>query len=182
MRVRLATYKSIKQRVIAAGYAKEIAWAENVKPVRKRSVFLCEYIWVVINSGMKNQVAAKIYPRVLAAVQAGQPVKTVYRHPGKAAAITYMCACISRRFREYQQAADKLAYLETLPWIGRITKYHLARNLGLDVCKPDRHLVRIAKHYGTTSQDLCARLSRLSGDRIGVVDVVLWRAANLRLI
>ena len=96
-----------------------------------------------------------------------------------------MAANVSEIFAEYKalRIDSRLEFLERLPWIGPITKFHLARNLGMDVCKPDRHLLRIAKaHHGTTPAALCGRLSRLSGDRIGVVDVVLWRAANLRLV
>lgn len=178
----LATYISIKWRVIDAGYAKEIEWCANVKPCTKASVFLNEYIWVVLNSGMKNQVADKIYKRVISSLTTGQPVNTVFRHSGKAWAITHVCSEASTYFKGYQKAKDKLAYLQTLPWIGPITKYHLARNLGIDCVKPDRHLIRIAGASGTTPDALCRYLSGQSGDRIGVVDVVLWRAANLRMI
>ena len=75
--------------------------------------------------------------------------------------------------------------METLPWIGPITKYHLARNLGIDVAKPDRHLVRLAKRFGynesTGVQQMCEELAERTRDRIGVVDVVLWRYANLKV-
>ena len=37
-------------------------------------------------------------------------------------------------------------------------KFHLARNLGLDFAKPDRHLQRIAQSYNTTPQELCEHI------------------------
>ena len=48
--------------------------------------------------------------------------------------------------------------------------------------KPDRHLVRIAEHYGTDCFTMCQKLSDEIGDRVGTVDYVIWRAANLKLI
>ena len=73
-----------------------------------------------------------------------------------------------------------MAWLQTLPFIVPITVYHLAKNYGFDCAKPDRHLVRIAGAEGT--HELCARLARETGDRIATVDVVIWRAANLKLV
>lgn len=75
---------------------------------------------------------------------------------------------------------QKVAYLRSLPWIGDITCWHLAKNYGHDVAKPDRHLVRIAGDEGV--HGLCARLARESGDRVATVDLVIWRAANLGMI
>ena len=59
-------------------------------------------------------------------------------------------------------------------------KYHLAKNLGLSFAKPDRHLVRIANllRYNNV-QDFCMVVSELSHDKIGVVDLVFWRFANI---
>ena len=31
--------------------------------------------------------------------------------------------------------------------MGPVMRYHLARNIGLDAVKPDRHLVRLTKHF-----------------------------------
>ena len=58
----------------------------------------------------------------------------------------------------------------------------LAKNLGVDCVKPDRHLVRIAKMYNTNPFDMCQKLSDLTGDSLNTVDTVIWRAANLRMI
>jgi len=75
---------------------------------------------------------------------------------------------------------EQLEYLKSLPWIGDITKYHLARNLGLDVAKPDRHLMRLAKIFKYDDvQKMCQDVAERSKDRIGTVDVVLWRYCNL---
>jgi len=71
---------------------------------------------------------------------------------------------------------DPVLALRCLPYIGEITSYHLAKNLGADVAKPDRHLVRFAASQGFSDvHTLCSAISQVSGDPLRVVDVVLWR-------
>ena len=175
--MRVSTYRRIRRRLVVQGYGGEIAWAQNRKPVRSAEQFWREFAWVVINSGMKNQVAEKIWERVLIAIDCGEPIRSAFGHPGKVDAIEFVRANAPRLLRNYRRAKDKLAWLETLPWIGSITKYHLAKNFGLDVAKPDRHLVRISGGKGV--YEFCARLAALTGDRVATVDMVIWRAANL---
>jgi hypothetical protein len=134
--------------------------------------FYLAYVWVVVNSGMKNTVAERIYWRFRDSD--GDLAKI--GHPGKQQAITTAQKEYSRWFSTLQSSSDKLAYLESLPWIGAITKYHLARNLGLDCAKPDRHLTRIAQHFGYADvQAMCQVLAAEFGLRVGTVDVILWR-------
>lgn len=111
-----------------------------------------------------------------------QPINTVFHHKGKVKAIEYIIANGERLFEEYIESKDKLEYLKTLPFIGEITKYHLAKNLGENVVKPDRHLVRIANNYNTTPYELCEKLSKETSYRIATIDLIIWRAANLGLI
>lgn len=174
-------YLLLKDFLLEAGYAGEIQWAETVGPPRDSWAFFCEYAWVVINSGMRNQIARKIWEKVRVSVEAGFPVSRVFGHKGKAGAIQGVWMRRKFLWSTYLAKPDnkKLAYLQTLPWIGLITKYHLAKNLGMDVCKPDRHLVRIADQYGKTPEELCSVLAQATGDRIGTVDYVVWRSANL---
>ncbi|ALA59352.1 hypothetical protein NITMOv2_2947 [Nitrospira moscoviensis] len=81
-----------------------------------------------------------------------------------------------RRQIEYED----MRFLQTLPYIGSITAFHLAKNLGLPVVKPDRHLQRIATVAGFSSpQELCQLISDHLGEPVQVVDVVLWRYATL---
>jgi len=70
-------------------------------------------------------------------------------------------------------------WLTRFRFIGKITCFHLARNLGLDFVKPDRHLVRIADFWGYDEPaTMCKAIEAVTGDRIGVVDLVLWRWAE----
>lgn len=174
-------YLSLKNRIETAGYRDEVKWAENIQ-CRHSADFFAEYVWVVISAGMKNQIARKIYSKVMGAIIDRVPINTVFGHQGKVKAINQVLTNLKELYLEYLMDNDKLNWLETLPHIGPITKYHLAKNLGLDVCKPDRHLVRIAKGYGLTPQELCERLAEETGNKVAVIDQVLWRAANLGFI
>jgi hypothetical protein len=178
------TYLDLKEVLIRNGYEKEITWAETVKPPKTPLGFFHEYAWVVLNSGMKNQVPRGIWDKIRGALAKELTVRAVFKHPGKAAAIQQAWDNREKLFLDYQSqpAAELLNWLQALPWIGPITKYHLAKNLGLDVCKPDRHLVRIAFKYWLTPEELCTYLARKIGDRVATVDLIIWRAANLGMI
>lgn len=175
-------YLELKQKIIDAGYAEDIRWARNIQPCSNYTDFFCEYMWVVVNSGMKNTVARIIERRIYDAWSKGQTADAVFGHKGKADAIEHVRMNSARLFKEYGDAEDKLAYLETLPWIGEITKFHLAKNLGIDCAKPDRHLTRIAASRNTDAFTLCKNLAAKTGDSLSTVDTVLWRAASLGMI
>lgn len=178
-------YEDARKKIIELGYDREITWAENVNfEDQTPHDLMREYVWVVVNSGMKNQVAERIFKRF--SVEGIDAIT----HKGKKDAIKQMFEPVGKdRKPRYQLVFEKLKelndvekieYFEKLKWIGGITKYHLAKNLGIDCAKPDRHLVRLAEKFGYENvQDLCMDISKDTGDRVGVIDVVLWRYANL---
>jgi hypothetical protein len=172
-------FQRLREKVIAAGYGDEIIWVEGLPPVSDAEFFAREYVFVVISAGMRNQVVEVIYKRVIEALQRHIPLSGVFGHKSKSAAILGVWNARNSYFEKYLESTDKVEWLKTLPWIGDITKYHLARNLGIDCVKPDRHLVRIANKENTTPFKLCKHLAYKTGYRIGTVDVILWRAANL---
>jgi hypothetical protein len=72
--------------------------------------------------------------------------------------------------------ADAIRARQQFPFIGPITSFHLAKNLGLPVAKSDRHLVRLANAVGFEDvQSMCRNISSFTGDPVPVVDIVLWR-------
>lgn len=176
-------YHELRTAVIAAGYADEIEWSQTVKPPKTADDFIGEAIWVILCSGMKAQVARVIQDRVWAVIAAGKTVNgNVLGKSGKAAAIDAIWRDKNRLFRDFCEAPNKVEFCRSIPWIGDITKWHLAKNLGVDCAKPDVHLERVARHYGTTPGALCADLAVVVGDRIATVDLVIWRACNLGII
>lgn len=71
---------------------------------------------------------------------------------------------------------NPIRQLQQLPFIGATTVWHLAKNLGLNVAKPDRHLLRISRTLGFSDpRALCHALSELTGQQDKVVDLVIWR-------
>ena len=85
-------------------------------------------------------------------------------------------------FDEFAVAEDKLAFCRDLPFIGPVTQYHLAKNLGVDTAKPDLHLARLAERDGLDPHVLCARIAAKTGYRVATVDTILWRACVEGLI
>jgi hypothetical protein len=154
----------------------DIAWAATCAPPADPYRFFLEAAYVICNSGMKNTVAARIFNDVTTALSMGARAEDAFRHVGKAAAIQHIYDNRFTLHGEYLRAPDKLAFCESLPWIGPITKYHLAKNFGADVAKPDVHLQRLADREGCTAQALCERLAGELGLRVAAVDTVLWRA------
>jgi len=170
----------LKEAVSATKYFEDIEWADNLKPCLSALDFWISYGYVICNSGMKQQIAEVIWRKIVDRIKVGGCAIDVFGHKPKARAIDMMFLSRESAFEAYEESVHKLDFLEGLDWIGPITKYHLAKNLGHDCAKPDRHLVRIAGEEGT--HEMCKRLSDITGDRIATVDVVIWRAANLRMV
>ena len=154
----------------------DVAWSEGLGLPANADDFAMEAIWVLCNSGMKHTVARIIQGRVLDAIRSGRPVREAFAHPGKASAMQHFWDRREEQFEGFLEAEDRLSYLAGLPWIGKITKYHLAKNCGIDCAKPDVHLDRLARLEGADAHAMCARLAGETGYRIATVDVVLWRS------
>jgi hypothetical protein len=170
----------------------DIEWAEGLEIPASAEDFALEAIFVICNSGMKNTVARGIFNRVRDELLVGNRVSPgvrtlmgqspIFRHVGKARAIDIIWDNRDGYFASYVAAADKLEFCGKMPWIGGITKYHLAKNFGVDVAKPDVHLQRLADREGCTPQQLCERLAGAMGYRVATIDTLLWRACANGLI
>ncbi|HUE79669.1 MAG TPA: hypothetical protein VMN38_08560 [Sphingomicrobium sp.] len=166
----------LEQAIHGAGYADDSVWAEGLSPPINADEFARSATYVIVNSGMKYAVAREIYNRCLEALDRRGSVRRAFGHPGKARAIDAIWKKRHQLFEDYLAAEDKLAFCGSLPWVGPVTQYHLAKDFGVDVAKPDVHLARLARHDRTTVQRMCARLARQSGYRVATVDTLLWRA------
>jgi hypothetical protein len=131
---------------------------------------------------MRFSVAQGIFERVMASLRSGGSAQDAFGHKGKASAIDHIWANRGVLRRQYLDADDKLVFCASLPWIGEITKYHLAKNFGAQVAKPDVHLQRLADHEGCTAQQLCERIAAVTGYKVPTVDTVLWRACAIGII
>lgn len=194
----LDAYYTAKRIVLEAGFHAEIEWqrARNLELLTEPE-FLREAAWVILASGMKESVIRQRFGAVSRAFHEWQSAQAiterskrcfikamkVFAHAGKNAAIVEIAKIVADRgfaaikceIREHS-----VEFLQTLPYIGPITSYHLAKNIGHDVVKPDRHLVRIAEVCGYDSPaQLCDQIASMSEDRPCVIDIVLWRFATL---
>jgi hypothetical protein len=182
-----AHFEEIVGRLHAAGFAEDdIAWSEGCSAPKDAEDFASEAIFVICNSGMKNTVARRIYEKVMAALHRGDSARTAFGHPGKGDAIDNIWAERETwlwRFQRCETDAERLDVCASMPWIGPTTKYHLAKNFGVDVAKPDVHLQRLADLEGVTAQELCERLREGSPYRyVRTVDLLLWRACATGII
>jgi len=191
-------YLTAKETVIASRYFKEIIWQELVRfESVTESYFLREAAWVILSSGMKETVVRGKFPAISNAFlhwsSAAEIVAQAeicesrafesFRHKGKLNAILTIAHAVQEIGFENLMRTIQCNGPETLqrfPYLGPATSLHLAKNLGLGVAKPDRHLMRIAGKSGYNSPaDLCNDIASLVGEDIAVIDLVLWRYATL---
>lgn len=194
----VALYFDARQKVIDAGYGWEIEWqaTRNVSDIGE-SDFLREAAWVVLSSGFRESVVRRHFSAISEAFLDWADAKVIDREVegckaramevfGNGQKIGAIAEIVSRvaeagmeEVRERIQV-DGVSYLQRFPYVGPITAQHLAKNIGLDVVKPDRHLVRMAAASGHSSpKEMCARVAEVVGESLGVVDVVFWRYATL---
>lgn len=169
-------FARIDRAVREAGYTDAVKWSENIKAPATAAKLAAEAIYVICNSGMSNRVAVPIFERCMAALRRRESASTVFGHQDKAAAIDEIWRRRVSLFRELRKTDDLIEFCARLPWVGPVTKYHLAKNLGADVAKPDVHLNRLAEQEGVTAQQLCVRLASDSGYKVSTCDLILWRA------
>jgi hypothetical protein len=93
--------------------------------------FAFKAILAICGGGVSAAVGRRAYERCRRALALGATVRIGFRHPGKADAVDRIWRERVRLHREYLAAADKLAFLDELPWIGPVTTQRLARGLGL---------------------------------------------------
>jgi len=191
-------YMTAKERVIESGYAHEIDWQENLSLccLTERE-FLREAAWVILSSGMRETVIRRMFPEVSRAFCEWESARQIvnskgdcrkaaldrFNNPKKIDSIIKIAAhVVERGFDSVRQYVwdEGIDYITQFPYMGPATSYHFAKNIGLPVAKPDRHLSRIAEVVGySTPQSMCQDIAEFIGDKISVVDVVMWRYATL---
>lgn len=158
-----------------------------------RDDFFREYVWVVFCSGFRVKVVSDHWPdigRVFHAFNVDRVKedsievllsKTPIKNMMKVASIWKASSIITTDFvNELGSLTDVNSIydlLQKLPFVGKITAWHLMRNIGVDCFKPDRHIVRLSELLGCSPDDIF-RVIIDSGrtDLIGLADVILWYA------
>ena len=191
-------YLMAKETVIEGGFAAEIDWQDDIRFSHVTETdFLRESAWVVLSSGMREAIIRTKFPSISKAFCSWQSAKRVVSNPEQCKKralrvfnhqkkIDAILSIAERVFIEgfeifkTQIQREGVSFIQSLPFMGPATSYHLAKNIGLDVVKPDRHLLRVAATAGFESPKcLCKEISKSVGDRISVIDLVIWRFATL---
>jgi len=195
----LEAYLTAHETVIAAGFASEIDWQDGLSlEAISESEFMREAAWVILSAGMREAVVRDRFDRVASAFLQWESARAIvqfrrrcirralvaFRHPGKINAIgevAHLVVELGFESMRERLRPDALNELQQLPFIGPVTCYHLAKNLGIDVVKPDRHLVRMARAAGFVDpESMCRLVAEATGDRLSKVDLVFWRFATIR--
>jgi hypothetical protein len=177
-----------------SGRDAEVQWQRQVALEEfTETDLLREAAWVILCSGFRERIVRRVFDYVslcfcdwesASAILDADPIcrtaaMVSFRNPTKLGAIVAAALYINGQgFLAFKQAvlAAPLTELQRLPFIGPVTVWHLAKNLGLDVAKPDRHLARISSAFGFHDADqFCTAIARVVGERRKVVDLIVWR-------
>ena len=165
------------------------------KPLREITAdfFFQQYAYVVLCSYWKEQYARREWEQFFKTGNA-DVISNIRKRAAIMQGVTHAEEWLKnlKHYGGRKNETDlEICYLDTLPMIGPVTRYHLARNIGIDCVKPDRHLIRLASEAGYEMKDpqkgveaMCRDIQKDIGDaeKLGTIDVVLWRACNLRWI
>lgn len=191
-------YLQAKREIIEEGYGWELEWQAQVS---LESINECDFLrevgWVIVSCGLREQSVRCIFDRISSAFLEWHSAELImerheqcraralraFRHQQKIDAIFGLINYVS--IEGFTNTKNRLAhegieFIRQFRYMGPVTSYHLAKNIGLDVVKPDRHLTRIAQLAGyDTPNTLCRDIASVVGDKLSVVDIVIWRYANL---
>lgn len=160
-------------------------------------LFFRECIWVVHATGFSAKAVGSFFPRLTEAYgtweqastrdfeRTWNKVKLVCNNQPKAKGVCWIAKIIDSGIKTHgwkelkNKEFNTPELLQKLPFIGSVTCYHLARNIGLlDSIKPDLHLVRMAKYWGYDNCiEMCKDL-KPENMELGIVDYILWMNAS----
>ena len=194
-----SVYLDAKEYVIKMGYVHELDWQVQISFANvTESLFLREAAWVILSSGFREVTVRKYFPLISEAFLHWESANAIvqniqfckskglqyFGNKRKIDAICTLAAMVSREgFGQVKRNIrnDGLDYLLSYPYIGPVTGKHLLKNLGLQLAKPDRHLIRIAEALEFDSaQELCESIEEIIGDSTPEIDLVLWRYATIK--
>ena len=190
-------YEQAKHVVVSLGFQNELEWQHSLQAhCFSESDLLRESAWVILCSGFRETIVRRMFDHISLCFCDWESARTIceLRHQCRSCALSRFSNMKKidaiLRTAEYVDGigfeqfkarilTSPIAALQVLPFIGPVTAFHLAKNLGMPLAKPDRHLRRLARDIGYADvQRLCSDISKFTGDSIQVVDLVLWRYAE----
>jgi hypothetical protein len=200
---------ALERRIIESGLGSDKDTFEVIKsrlvspPVLPPDDFAREAAYVILAGGFNQTVAKRKYAEISAILSDGigeDEIFALFANRNKARAIAKIWNNRAE-FRDgfYARATPeaKIAYLSTLPHIGRITCHHLARNLGISVVKYDLWIQRLGireagldlepsfpldPRVRRACDEMFEGLESSTGLPRGYIDVVLWKACQKGLL
>jgi hypothetical protein len=191
-----SAYLVAKAQVLEAGYGHELTYySDECRPLDESRI-LSEAAWAIVSVGLAWRTVRSIHQRLtpiffhwksaalVASMPSGQRAEAIdrFHHPGKIDAIITFAKALYEDGAERVTAevhSGSLAWFVGRPYFGLASSAHLAKNLGANIPKPDRHLRRLADATSFGVEELCLGISQFSGDDIRTVDSVVWRYATL---
>jgi hypothetical protein len=193
-RALITHYRQAKSWIECSPYVQEVEWQETRRLSEVTEPhFLREYAWVVLNSGFREAIVRRYFDYISLCFcdwESAEAIEVnarpcvdstlpIFGNLRKLEAIVATARLINRNGFAWLKSnidQDAIATFSSLPFIGPVTTWHLAKNLGADVAKPDRHLVRLANRFGYEDVNrMCREIQVEVGDRVAVADIVLWR-------
>ena len=194
----LIFYEMAKRALECSPYVSEVEQYSSA-PVITERLFLAETAWVILNSGFREAVIRSKFSNISLAYFDWESAHLIHQNSKECTELAFAAFGSRRKIQSITQCAVMVSnqgfesfwakisvspeeVLLRIPGIGPITVKHLMKNLGFNVPKPDRHLIRCADTFGFHSvESLCSFISKNTGDRVAVVDQVIWRyMASLR--
>ena len=191
-------YLIAKERVIHAGFADEIDWQQQVSlEAIDEHTFLRESAWVILCTGFRESILRRRFSAISHAFLGWRSADLIVSHRQKCRRSAMEVFRNERKIDAILAGAERVAllgfdrvrekieshgveFLQEFPFIGPVTACHLAKNIGVSIVKPDRHLVRVALKAGYDSPaQMCQAISEVVGDPLAVIDIVIWRTATL---
>lgn len=161
-----------------------------------RSDLFKEIVWVILCSGFRAEIVERKWSEFITllsnfdvdVVKDMQLDSIINRSPIKNKAKLRAIIEVSKsltpeylmRLREISSIDEVRDHLLKLPYIGKVTVWHLMRNIGFDCYKPDRHIVKLSELLSVPHSDIFNVLKNEGMvELIGVADVILWRACAI---
>ena len=190
----ISFYSHAKEVVSNSVYSAEIEWQQSLDFANvSETDLLRESAWVILNSGFRESVIRKHFSAISLAFGDWESAQFIvqnkklckqcaleaFANTRKISAIIKIAEIINAHGAVsylHQVMHNPIEELSALPFIGKTTVWHLAKNLGCNVAKPDRHLVRVAEKFEFDCvQEFCRYLARHTGEKVSVIDIVIWR-------
>ena len=137
------------------------------------------YEYVVMASGFKAKIAARLTPELVKCRGDMDKMQALFKNQRKLDSIKKVWD-MRNNWDNLRKSFKTVNDLVKLPFIGEITKFHLARNIGLLSCaKPDLHLCKwVEKITGKNDEKTVSDVTQAIADKVerkqGTVDFALW--------